>query len=706
MKKKISLVLALVIMVIPTFGFQMMQASAAAPKYEEYETFENASNLFDDTAFWSDAVVQEIKSDNPISGNKSLYIESTADWCNLFGTSLYELALKANTYYRFSVAYKMVSTEDSNIQFVLSNGKYARFNTHAGNIWAGTPGFFESGIYTSIEDKGDIKTFNIVFMYNEADDGWLKLQSCDNSPIKMYIDDVRLTALKPAETYEKFDAAASISDTIFTSKATGKEITENNAASGKGLRITNAKEDWLELVRTDLNKIALVPDTDYNISFSYKTPDIQLNNDAYNLCNFQVRTTGGQYARFNGYIPNYLEGTNTIKYNAKREADGTVVIGLRMHTKADGSDTGFFIEGGIWQHLEQFGDLDVTFDDFHIAPADTIECETFENISRIEEIAYTTSMAHNEIAYNEHFGGKAIHLYNDKVNAWNSILGLNTSFCTLEADTLYQLSFKYYLEDCNNMRNIQLEIQNASNSVVRHARFDTLDYSFNNSVSELQNNTHFYIDPETGVVTVYMTFRTAADGSEIRINLTGDCWAIGVCNIWLDDISLTKSYVNYGGVQNGCALVSVSDLDDVAEIGYEIKNASGTVKDSTDYVNPLVSDNSYFIAVESGVYYGDLNMDGHFDAVDLAYLRKLLINASASEHAYWDINGDNSFDIRDLVRCKNVLSQTALTFNFDDFGIDFVYPFALNDTVSDGTVTPYTVRNGMKIYGLSETIAS
>ena len=77
------------------------------------------------------------------------------------------------------------------------------------------------------------------------------------------------------------------------------------------------------------------------------------------------------------------------------------------------------------------------------------------------------------------------------------------------------------------MRNIQLEIQNASNSVVRHARFDTLDYSFNNSVSELQNNTHFYIDPETGVVTVYMTFRTAADGSETRINLTGDCWAIG-----------------------------------------------------------------------------------------------------------------------------------------------------------------------------------
>ena len=99
-------------------------------------------------------------------------------------------------------------------------------------------------------------------------------------------------------------------------------------------------------------------------------------------------------------------------------------------------------------------------------------------------------------------------------------------------------------------------------------------------------------------------------------------------------------------------------------------------------------------------------MDGHFDAVDLAYLRKLLINASASEHAYWDINGDNSFDIRDLVRCKNVLSQTTLTFNFDDFGIDFVYPFALNDTVSDGTVTPYTVRNVMNIYGLSETIAS
>ena len=126
MKKKLSLVLALVIMVIPTFGFQMMQASAAAPKYEEYETFENASNLFDDTAFWSDAVVQEIKSDNPISGNKSLYIESTADWCNLFGTSLYELVLKANTYYRFSVAYNVQWLTDflgrlSHLLIVLQN---------------------------------------------------------------------------------------------------------------------------------------------------------------------------------------------------------------------------------------------------------------------------------------------------------------------------------------------------------------------------------------------------------------------------------------------------------------------------------------------------------------------------------------------------------------------------------------------------------
>ncbi|MFQ8953769.1 MAG: hypothetical protein ACLR56_12670 [Oscillospiraceae bacterium] len=57
-----------------------------------------------------------------------------------------------------------------------------------------------------------------------------------------------------------------------------------------------------------------------------------------------------------------------------------------MHTKADGSDTGFFIEGGIWQHLEQFGDLDVTFDDFHIAPADTIECETLKTSAELRKL--------------------------------------------------------------------------------------------------------------------------------------------------------------------------------------------------------------------------------------------------------------------------------------------------------------------------------
>ena len=63
------------------------------------------------------------------------------------------------------------------------------------------------------------------------------------------------------------------------------------------------------------------------------------------------------------------------------------------------------------------------------------------------------------------------------------------------------------------------------------------------------------------------------------------------------------------------------------------------------------------------------------------------------------------FESPDGVKIRNLISDEPIV-NFDDFGIDFVYPFALSDTVSDGTVTPYTVRNGMKIYGLSETIAS
>ncbi len=89
-------------------------------------------------------------------------------------------------------------------------------------------------------------------------------------------------------------------------------------------------------------------------------------------------------------------------------------------------------------------------------------------------------------------------------------------------------------------------------------------------------------------------------------------------------------------------------------------------------------------------------------------------------HPYTSTIRDNSFIIHtEYYSIENILGQGCSlksliqsisnmesTFNFDDFGIDFVYPFALNDTVSDGTVTPYTVRNGMKIYGLSETIAS
>ena len=66
------------VIVVDDNGENEPEQLLTAEKMKKYETFENASNLFDDTAFWSDAVVQEIKSDNPISGNKSPYIESAS----------------------------------------------------------------------------------------------------------------------------------------------------------------------------------------------------------------------------------------------------------------------------------------------------------------------------------------------------------------------------------------------------------------------------------------------------------------------------------------------------------------------------------------------------------------------------------------------------------------------------------------------------
>lgn len=666
------------------------------------EDFENATGI-NDTVFSSAASGQEIVSEaaDAISGNKSLYIESASDWHNILGTSQDEFALAANTEYRFSVSYRMDNTSDTNIQLVLSDGRYARFNAPGAYMWEGNSDVTGASTFTT---ENGVTKLSVVFTTG-SDAGNLKLQVCwaASAPLQMYFDDFKIEPTNGGDAYiEDFeDANVLFEDTALWSDATTKIIKKIN---NKSLHITNTKEDWLNLVGTDLSKVALVPDTDYIFSFSYLTPDSAVGNEAYNCCQMQVQTSGGQYVRFTAYNPCHVEGSGSINsgYSFKRDdATGVVTIVVRFHTAADGSDTQVKIIGGVWQSAPAFGDLDINFDNFHIIPGSNLTMESFEDKNIIEETYYSSSIANVTIEESDVFGGKALHVKNNEINAWNQLVGLNQNLSQLEADTTYQFSFKYYRAKSEDLCSIQLEVKNAYNNTTRCVRFDTTDFGYdvNTTDATLGKNMHFEKDESTGIVTVTLVFTTAADGSETAVSLVGDCWAVGVIDAWFDDVSICKSNVKYNGIQGKYVVVTASDLENVSEIGYEI---NGTVAATTDYINPMVVDNSYFIANDSGVYYGDLNVDGTFDTLDLVELRKWLLVDKALECDYADLNGDSELDIRDLIRCKKVMSSVAYEFNTDDFGIDFVYPFLID--ANEGTVCPYAIVNGLKVYGLVSNI--
>ncbi len=671
---------------------------------EIYENFEDAASI-NDTVFSSGASGQKIANTSgvtPISGNKSLYIESNSDWHNILGTSQDEFALAANTEYRFSVSYRMDNTSDTNIQLVLSDGRYARFNAPGAYMWDGNSDVTGASTFTT---ENGVTKLSVVFTTG-SDAGNLKLQVCwaASAPLQMYFDDFKIEPTNGGDAYiEDFEDA----NVLFEDTALWSDATTQIAAgteSGKALHITNTKADWLALVTTDLSKVALLPDTEYIFSFSYHTPDIAVGNEAYNCCQMQVNISPAHYIRFTAYNPYYVEGAGSITsgYSFRRDpVTGIVTVVLRFRTAADFSETDIRIIGGIWQTADVFGDLDVTFDELHLIPTTDLAMEDFENKNILGETYYESTLPYAEIEESEVFGSKALHVKNNEINAWNALVGLNQSLVQLEADTTYQFSFKYYIAESDDLDSIQLEIKNASNGTTRCVRFNATNFGYdaNTTDATLGENMHFEKDEATGIVTVSLVFTTAADGSETAVSLVGDCWAVGVIDAWFDDISICKSNIKYNGVQGKYAVVTASDLENVSEIGYEI---NGTVAGTTDYINPMVVDNSYFIANDSGVYYGDVNVDGTFDALDLAELRKWLLESKALECGYADINGDSELNIRDLVLCKKVMASVAYEFNTDDFGIDFVYPFLIEET--EGTVCPFAIVNGLKVYGLSSTI--
>lgn len=154
-----------------------------------YENFEHSVNFFEDTIFWSDCTTQEITTNNAVSGNKSFYVESGNDWATLIGLSAQEYSFAPSTFYHFSVTYRVEAPNDFNMQFVLADKRYARFNVQGASMWEGDESLTKNAKFTSIDNA---QRLDLYFLTDgSGDETWFKLQACwANGGIKVYIDNV------------------------------------------------------------------------------------------------------------------------------------------------------------------------------------------------------------------------------------------------------------------------------------------------------------------------------------------------------------------------------------------------------------------------------------------------------------------------------------------------------------------------------------
>lgn len=174
-----------------------------------------------------------------------------------------------------------------------------------------------------------------------------------------------------------------------------------------------------------------------------------------------------------------------------------------------------------------------------------------------------------------------------------------------------------------------------------------------------------------------------------------------------DDFTVEETAnVEHAAVNNTIAKLTVKNVDDVSEVGYDVyytvNGAEKTDNLSTAYVNSTAAGKITYIALSERVYYLDLNTDGTVDSADLAALRKdLLGNANG---AFSDVNGDKEVNILDLVHIKKVLAADRIETDCDTE--KYNYAFSLSDALKsadDGKIIlkPYIICDGVRIDGAS-----
>lgn len=248
------------------------------------ENFENATDLFNSTVFWSDNSTA-VETQNIISGSKSMRVSNTAiDWRNLMGTSANEISFTAGQTYSVVFKFKSLSTVPF-IQFVVQSMDtyqdyaYVRFNTQTlavDDINAGAGAF-------SAVDAGDYKQIRFTFTA-QGSNSWVRWQTGmqNGNNIDVLLDDIQfyngaayplgLPSPNVKSVYdENFDNAASLwNDTMFWEDATCSFITDNAISGAQSVQFISAASDNKNLLNLSTDKLAIGGGKTYTVMFKYR----------------------------------------------------------------------------------------------------------------------------------------------------------------------------------------------------------------------------------------------------------------------------------------------------------------------------------------------------------------------------------------------------------------------------------------------------
>lgn len=499
---------------------------------------DNIYTLKTDTVYYSNATIQSVTNNNPISGEKSLLIQNSASqFLKFLVLDDSKFALAADTNYILQFKYRLDKADDvSSMQFVLGQGdnkRYVRWNCTTNEVWEGN-----ASVRGGFEAKAspDGKYVMATLRFKTAADGsettfCIEGDILGQTPIKIVIDDIELYENTDIMTYspnEKFESVSSIDDTAYTSRMNSVTVVEDNAINGKkSLLLQNGVNDFAYIIELDAYKFALKPNTYYVFSFAYRLENPE------DMTAMQFATSE-QYSRWNCGSNVIYEGSSDMVANSSlryNDSTGVAVFKVRFKTNANGTEDSFWLQGDIFA----VGPTKIMIDDISLsettADAEFTPNENFEKPASLENMSYYSFGDVSLVSGKNALSGSNSVLVSVNVPGWTNAFSLSTDCVKLKRQTEYEYSFICKTE---NIDAIQFQIEGKNN--VRYLRVNPITRTL------LAGDYYAFdlkcIDVGNGVSKITISFKTNEHDESMKIFIDSSS---GKAKLYLDDIVLKNN---------------------------------------------------------------------------------------------------------------------------------------------------------------------